>query len=124
MPRWLGGLVLRLREAWLSRLATNRNLDAPCLAPPGSGLAPEDQDQAELEVPVVAATGDPADPDPGPDPDPDPDSVAAATRFDRSVGTQERNACSRHHRSGGRRGEGARRPRLTRAMTRFARGGR
>src|SRR3546814_6749463 len=108
MPSGLGGLVLRLRDAWLSRLATNRNLDAPGFTPPGSGLAPEDQGQAELEVPVVAATGDPADPDPGPDPDPDPDSVAAATRFARSVGAQARNACSRAHRSGGLGGEAAR----------------
>src|SRR3546814_4589028 len=59
MPSGLGGLVLRLRDAWLSRLATNRNLDAPGFTPPGSGLAPEDQDQAELEVPVAAATRHP-----------------------------------------------------------------
>src|SRR3546814_20753025 len=90
MPSGLGGLVLRLRDAWLSRLATNRNLDAPGFTPPGSALAPEDQAQAQPGVPVVAATGDPADTDPGPAPAPAPASHAPPTRFACHLGAQAR----------------------------------
>src|SRR3546814_20785587 len=57
MPSGLGGLVLRLRDAWLSRHATNRNLDDPGLTPPASRPTPEAPAPDEHEAPLNAAPG-------------------------------------------------------------------
>lgn len=55
VPSGLGGLVLRLRDLWLGRVATRAGLDVPGFTAPATELA-DGPAPVELEIPDLAAT--------------------------------------------------------------------